>query len=278
MPELPEVETIRQSLEGKLRNLSITKIDLYQPAVFLNEGQLALSGWEITGLRRRGKYLFLDLTDKANPAAGAMLMVHLRMTGKLLLRSTGILPSKHTHVRFYLSGPEKLCLDFEDVRRFGRIWLLPAFADRDHPAITKLGPEPLDGSWKLADFSRLVKKSKAPIKAVLLNQTVVAGIGNIYCDEALFRAKIAPDRMASSLSETEIEKLQAAVRFVLKEGIGHGGTSFSDYVDGLGKKGSFQQQLEVYQRAGKKCKICGSLISKQKIAGRGTHFCPKCQL
>lgn len=278
MPELPEVETIRTSLLPLIKDLEIIKTEVFHEDVLINKDQRPLQGWIISDLRRRGKYLLIDIVSSDNPEAEALLMVHFRLTGKLLFRTELVSPTKHTHVRFHLHGDQDAWLDYEDVRRFGRIWLLPAGGENENPGVAGLGPEPLSEAWTLEDFQNKIKKSKAPIKSVLLNQTVVAGIGNIYCDEALFRAKILPDRKADSLSEKEIRQLHEAVRYVIKEGIGHHGTTFSDYVDGLGRQGHFQQQLQVYRRSGEKCKICGCDICKDKVAGRGTHYCPKCQI
>lgn len=277
MPELPEVETIRRSLLPLIQGREIINIEILHPDVLINHDQRPLHGWEITGLRRRGKYLLIDLVQASDPAEGALLMVHLRMTGKLLYRTEEIEPTKHTHLRFSLKGENIAWLDFEDVRRFGRVWLLPAFGELENPGLASLGPEPLSAEWSLESFWDILQRRRTSIKAVLLDQTVVAGIGNIYCDEALFRAGISPDRPSNSLNEEETARLQEAVRYVIKEGIGHRGTSFRDYVDGLGGKGYFQQHLQVYRRNGQKCTVCGETIVKRKIAGRGTHICPQCQ-
>ncbi|HHU07457.1 MAG TPA: bifunctional DNA-formamidopyrimidine glycosylase/DNA-(apurinic or apyrimidinic site) lyase [Clostridiaceae bacterium] len=278
MPELPEVETIRRSLLPLIKGQEITKIEIFHKDVLINEDQRPLQGWIIADLRRRGKYLMIDIISTDNKETGALLIVHFRMTGKLLYQTEQIKPSRHTHVRFHLEGDRPAWLDYEDVRRFGRIWLLPAGGESKNAGLAGLGPEPLSKAWTLADFQNIVNKSKAPIKSILLNQKVVAGVGNIYCDEALFRAKVLPARKADSLSTEEIKRLHEAVQYVIKEGIGHRGTSFRDYVDGLGGRGHFQQQLQVYQRAGEECKICGSEIAKVKVAGRGTHYCPRCQM
>ncbi|HHV42856.1 MAG TPA: bifunctional DNA-formamidopyrimidine glycosylase/DNA-(apurinic or apyrimidinic site) lyase [Clostridiaceae bacterium] len=277
MPELPEVETIRRSLVPLIKGYEIIKTDIFHPDVLINAGKRPLRGWLITDLRRRGKYLLIDLINTNKKHSGALLMIHFRMTGKLLHRTEEIVPTKHTHIRFHLQGPTKSWLDFEDVRRFGRIWLLAAFGERENPGLAGLGPEPLSEDWTYQSFREKIQRRKTSIKATLLDQTVVAGIGNIYGDEALFLAGINPQRKASSLSPEETIKLQDAVRFVLTDGIGHRGTSFRDYVDGLGGKGYFQQFLKVYQREGQKCAICGNQIVKKKVAGRGTHFCPHCQ-
>lgn len=277
MPELPEVETIRRSLLPLIQGREIIKTEVLHPDVLINQDQRPLHGWKITDLRRRGKYLMIDLVQAADPTEGALLMVHLRMTGKLLYRTEEIEPTKHTHLRFSLKGDNITWLDFEDVRRFGRVWLLPAFGELENPGLAGLGPEPLSDEWSPESFWDILRRRRAPIKAVLLDQTVVAGIGNIYCDEALFRAGILPGRPSNSLSPEDAARLQEAVRQVIKEGIGHRGTSFRDYVDGLGGKGYFQQCLQVYRRSGEKCTVCGETIVKCRVAGRGTHICPHCQ-
>ncbi|NLC39548.1 MAG: bifunctional DNA-formamidopyrimidine glycosylase/DNA-(apurinic or apyrimidinic site) lyase [Clostridiaceae bacterium] len=281
MPELPEVETIRSSLAPLLLGKRVEGLEVYSPGVVIEYGNVTVLTAIVFALRRRGKYLMIDLReDTSRPKHLSTIMVHFRMTGKLLYKDHFAEAAKHTHVRFYLSDTlgEMSFLDFNDVRRFGKVWLLPPGGESLDPGFSRLGPEPLSEEWTAADFiAQIKRRPRSTIKSLLLNQEVVAGIGNIYCDEALFRAGIHPARSNETLSKEEALNLQQAVREVITEGIGHQGTSFSDYVDGLGNRGHFQLQLRVFQKEGKTCDVCGSEIEKIRLGGRGTHFCPCCQ-
>ncbi len=205
-----------------------------------------------------------------------IMLVHLRMTGKLLLEEQNTKPARHTHVRMELDNGYDL--DFNDVRRFGRIKIfLPGEEILDHGYAT-LGPEPLGDEFTTDYFIQTCKRLKnSTIKGLLLNQTAIAGIGNIYADESLFRSGIRPDTKAGNISKKRLALLWQKIREVIAEAIGHRGTSFRDYVDGLGKKGNFQIQLAVYQRTGQPCPRCGNPIKRIKVAGRSTHYCPQCQ-
>lgn len=281
MPELPEVETIRRSLTPLLLGKRVEGLEVYSPDVLIEYDNVTVVTGIIFALRRRGKYLLIDLREgTSRPKHLSTIMVHFRMTGKLLYKDHFEDVAKHTHVRFYLSDTlgEMCYLDFNDVRRFGKVWLLPPGGESMDPGFAGLGPEPLSAEWTAADFLAQIKHHpRSTVKSLLLNQEVVAGIGNIYCDEALFRAGIHPARQNETLSEEEVLNLQQAVREVIAEGIGHRGTSFSDYVDGLGNRGNFQLELRVFQQEGKACSVCGTAIEKIRVSGRGTHFCPRCQ-
>lgn len=279
MPELPEVETIRRSLAPHLTGAVLRELRIFHPVVFSRHDDRRLAPWRLVALRRRGKYLIIDLADPESGEPGALLLIHFRMTGKLLCLAEGTPPAKHTHIRFSLTRDGKpFCLDFNDVRRFGRVSLLPPFAETLDPGLASLGPEPLSDDWTLDRFLEQMRRhARTTVKALLLNQTVVAGVGNIYCDEALFRSGIHPARRVNTLSDEEARLLRDAVRHVLAEGIGHRGTTFRDYVDGLGARGFFQQELQVFRREGKPCRTCGTVIEKLTVAGRGTHVCPVCQ-
>ncbi|NLM19265.1 MAG: bifunctional DNA-formamidopyrimidine glycosylase/DNA-(apurinic or apyrimidinic site) lyase [Clostridiaceae bacterium] len=291
MPELPEVETIRRTLIEKIQNQTIEEIICYHPDVLVNPDDISLKNWLIKDIRRRGKYLLFDLEkaklnisennsseNNLNHVAkdSCVMMVHLRMTGKLLLEENIVEPAKHTHVRFVLSNGGSL--DFNDTRRFGRITLFaPGHEFNDHGFAT-LGPEPLGYDFTADHLINTCKRySKSTIKGVLLNQQAIAGIGNIYADESLFRAGIMPGRKAGDIPKTKIKLLHQKIREVIAEAIGYRGTSFRDYVDGLGNKGFFQLQLAVYQKDGEPCPNCGTTIERIKVAGRSTHFCPQCQ-
>jgi formamidopyrimidine-DNA glycosylase len=252
MPELPEVETIVRELGPRLRGRHIVSVEVLQPRITRHSTvdiATALPGRRIHDVRRHGKFIVVDLDN-------GCLTIHLGMTGQLLFGSTF---GPYTRVIFTLDDGILL---YDDTRMFGAIEMGSARVDRLGPdALTKLSPEAL--------------KRKAHIKAVLLNQTVFSGIGNIYADEALFRAGIKPT--ARNISKPRAQKLLAAVDEVLREAIEHRGSSVSDYVDTEGRRGSFQQRHRVYARENLPCVVCGTPIRKIVVAGRGTHFCPKCQ-
>lgn len=276
MPELPEVETVRRSLAETILGAKIVSIEERFPGVLLDLSGGYKLPLEIISLRRRGKYLLLDLVDDQDEPF--LLIAHFRMTGKFFLNREGsFLP--HTHVRIVLDeSEERRYLDYVDVRRFGRLWLFTGHDEKRHPTIARLGPEPLSEQFSVESLWQSVKRRKASaIKATLLNQEEIAGVGNIYADEALFLAHIRPQRRSSRLTKKETAALHAALREVLTLGIGHKGTSFRDYVDGLGRKGSFQQLLNVYGRGGEPCRVCGQTLKTIRIAGRTTRYCAKCQ-
>lgn len=218
----------------------------------------ALAGARIESIARRGKFIAIHL-DRG------VLVVHLGMTGKLLVNAER---TKWTHAVFTLDEGSVL---FDDPRQFGRIEFGPALPER----VEALGPEPLEVS--LEQFAQRLKSRRSPVKAVLMNQHVVRGIGNIYADESLFRAGISPKRIAASLGPARVAKLWSAVRTVLAEAIAGGGSSVSNYVDANGCQGSYQQSHNVYQRTGEPCVQCGAPIRKIVLAQRGTHYCGHCQ-
>ncbi len=299
MPELPEVESVRQSLLPELCGRIITKIDILTSSVWQNDG-LPAEGWRIDDIGRRGKYLIFELSrpggDKSpigkaaesKAKLTALLIVHLRMTGQLLLKTEDPPLEKHAHVRMRLDrpandgqkDPRPLWLVYHDTRRFGRLWLLPANSRELLPkGLAALGPEPLDPGFDALQLARqLSKRQKSKLKAVLLDQSVIAGLGNIYADEVLFQSGLHPERTVASLDESELEKLAAAVVSVLRHAISCQGTTLRDYVNGWNQKGTFQNCLMVYKRAGLPCRICGQLIESRRIAGRTTCWCPNCQL
>ncbi len=275
MPELPEVETIRINLETLILEKEIAKIESFTPEVLVNPKALDLSGQAIRRIFRKGKYLLLE-TDKAS------IMVHLRMTGKLLFQDNNESLEndfeKYRHMRARLIFTDGSRLLFDDIRRFGRISLFPPGEEEQDKGYAALGPDALSPDFLFADFlSKAKYRPKTKVKAFLLDQRVVAGIGNIYADEVLFRAGIHPERTLGRLSEKRLARLYEVVKEVLKEAVGLGGTSFSDYVNSFGQKGSFQLELAVYQKEGRTCIQCGTAITKTKLAGRGTHYCSKCQ-
>lgn len=274
MPELPEVETIRRSLEKYVTGRRITEVDVLLPRTIkipqVVEFCSRLRGQEIMRLERRGKYLMLFLLS------GDVLLLHLRMTGRFYRCAADTPPGKHVRVIFHLDDSGRLF--FEDVRTFGEIHLLGTKELEKFPAFLRMGPEPLSKDFQPCYLRVALQKSSQCIKGFLLDQRKVAGLGNIYVDEALFFAGIHPLRRAHSLNHDAVFRLHQAVNKVIAEGIEDGGTTFRDYVDGEGKEGFHQKKLRVYHREGEPCLVCGTEIEKIRVAGRGTRFCPHCQL
>ena len=261
MPELPEVETVVRSI-ARIVGRRIVSAEFTCQRILRGEPDemsAALAGRRIRGIRRRGKFIVIELD------AGHCLTVHLGMTGKLLL---GGAPGRHTHAIVNL---DRGVLRYEDQRQFGKIEV-----SRGLPArVEKLGPEPLEVT--LAEFAARLKRRKARIKSVLLDQHFVRGIGNIYADEALFRAGIHPLAIGARLHGERVKRLHAAIVEVLTQAIDKGGSSISDYVDADGRRGFFQFEHRVYQRTGEPCVVCGAKVRRVLVVQRSSHFCPKCQ-
>lgn len=274
MPELPEVETIARTLAGDIENATFEDVDvrhecaLEQPA---EEFANRLRGRRILKVGRRGKLLMLLLDD------GYIFVCHLRMTGRLYVPQAGDAPDTHTHLVFTMKGADGVIfpLYFKDVRKFGACRVQTPAELAQWPFYARLGPEPLEMSAE--DLAGRLRDKRGRIKAVLLDQTVIAGLGNIYVDEALFRAGIRPDAQASSLSKKRIERLFEVVQDVLREAIEGCGSSIRDYVDGRGNAGSFQNCFRVYGRAGQPCLTCGKPLTKATVVGRTTVYCLHCQ-
>lgn len=261
MPELPEVETVVRSLRPAIVGRRILNAEFDQSRVsrgLPHDVLQSLSGQRIRAIERHGKFIAIRL-DRG------YLVIHLGMTGKLLVNAER---TKWTHAIFTM---DRGVLLYDDPRQFGRIEYGGELPDR----VTALGPEPLEVS--LDEFAGRLKRRRSPVKAVLLNQAVVRGVGNIYADEALFRAGIHPKRIAASLRKDRAAKLYKAMREVLAEAIESRGSSVSNYVDADGRRGSFQLAHRVYQRTGEPCVNCGGKIRRIVLAQRGTHFCPRCQ-
>lgn len=272
MPELPEVETIRRTLIQHVLNCEIQEVILRWPGAVLGyEGysfEETVKGRTIQSIERRGKYLLITLDG------GWSLIAHMRMTGRLNYYQTHCEPEKHTHVIFKLSKGE---LHFTDTRKFGRIQLVKTEGRLQQTALKRLGPEPLEREFTPEELETRIISRKVALKVTLLDQTVVAGLGNIYVDESLFRARISPVRLANSLTKEELVKLYGAICTVLQEGIDAQGTSFRDYRDANGEKGAFQNALNVYGRGGEPCTVCGQTLTKIRLGGRTTVFCSHCQ-
>jgi formamidopyrimidine-DNA glycosylase len=271
MPELPEVEVIRQDLARRVVGRRIRRVEITEPRLTRRRGtprrvEMALAGHSVKALRRRGKCFVFNLGQDS-------LVIRLGMTGQLLWRQgdEDVRPDRHTHARFLFSGNNVLA--YRDIRKFGEIFLLPT---KDVERILSLGVEPLEASFT-PEMLRRVCGSSSKIKPLLLDQAKIAGIGNIYADEALFRAGIRPTRRASSLRAEEVRALQRAIRAVLLAGIRHRGSSISDYRDADGQPGRFVPLHRVYRRHGKPCVRCGTPIRRIILGQRGTHFCPTCQ-
>jgi len=272
MPELPEVETIARGLAKRVNGDVIESVWLSNKKEPFKSApkQIArtLADTKILDVRRVGKHIVIDLTPVKDDSAKAarQWIVHLGMTGRMLIETPDAAIPKHTHAIAKLTSGREL--RFVDPRRFGRLAV-------SETRFTGPGAEPLDISFE--EFAKLFRKRKTPIKSALLNQKLLHGVGNIYADESLFRAGIRPRRQAASLTKAELERLHKAVKEVLREAIKLGGSSVSDYVDSEGREGFFQLQHRVYLRTGEPCLTCKTPIRRIVVAGRGTHYCPKCQ-
>jgi len=288
MPELPEVETIKRVLEKAIVGKTIKNIEVRQAKIFQGEPRQVI-GRKIEGIERRGKMLIIKLSgDKA-------LAVHFKLTGQMVwieenpkskiqnpkfvilghpIPFAGTeLPAKTTRVIFEIDGGK---LFYNDLRQFG--WIKVVKLDQ-LDQLDQLGPEPFDKEFTTEYLGRIFSRTSKAIKLVLMDQTKIAGVGNIYANEALFEAGILPTRPAKKLGNEEIKKLREAIIKVLEEGIKYGGSSAKDeaYIKPTGEPGSYQQHFRVYQRAGEKCRKCGTIIKRINLGGRGTFWCPKCQ-
>lgn len=271
MPELPEVETVVRGLREKLTDREFARVEIRTAGCLrggADEFCGSLRGRKILGFSRRGKNIVFHLSG------GAALIVHLRMTGRLQLVSPEEPPGPHTHAVFsFRKHPEPL--RFDDTRKFGRIWFEKKGPGGELASLSGLGPEPLEISAR--EFTRRVRAKKRRIKPLLLDQAFLAGVGNIYADESLHRARIHPLRNSAGLSEDEIRRLFRSLRRVLREAIAAGGTSVRSYVDARGVRGRYQNLLRVYGREGEACRKCGAIIVRRTVGGRSTFFCPRCQ-
>ena len=288
MPEGPEVETIRRGLELGIVGQTISSVEVLFEKSFPVPNDLLqqiVVGAKVAHLDRRAKVLIIELSNDYS------LLFHLKMTGQLVLvkadgeRFAGghptesmrePLPDRSTKVIFGFESGDRLY--FNDFRKFGWIKLMATADIESDPLIARLGPEALSDGFTLEYFRAVLKRrGRSPIKAVILDQSTVGGVGNIYADESLHLAKIHPARLAGSLTVAEAKRLHSAIRDIITLGIEHGGTSFSRYVNALGGKGDYLDHARVFRREGQPCLECGSLLEKIREAGRGTHVCPKCQ-
>lgn len=277
MPELPEVETVRRVLDGVLPGRRIQRVYLNRPKMLRGQdSHLFCEGLvkrRIRSVERRAKFLIFRL-DKQG------MLAHLGMSGQIFfdsgdspLSTDKDLPDRHTHLVFDLDPDARLY--FRDPRMFGRFGLLDSVLER--ALFERLGPEPLGPGFTARRLGAALAGRKAPVKALLLDQRIVPGMGNIYADESLHRAGIDPSRAGGNVSEAQVRRLHASVRAVLREAVHKGGTSLSDFLDPRHRKGSFQLELRVYGREGQACPECGTPVRKATVAQRGTHWCPTCQ-
>ncbi len=287
MPELPEVETVRTGLQRLLPGKMFKTAASDTPKSFPNapeDVKQFLIASKVVAVRRRAKVLMIDLSTDHT------LVIHLKMTGQLVFRSPTVsfgaghpsdslinpLPDKSTRVEFSFDDGSKLF--FNDQRKFGWVRLMPTAEVPNIDFMKKVGPEPLDDRFTAAQFTeRFARRRNTTIKAAILDQTVVAGVGNIYADESLWGAKIHPATLVRDVPPKKFSQLFTELQTVLRLSIEKGGSSNRNYVDAEGKKGSYMKFARVFRREGQACPRCGTIIEKTRVAGRGTHFCPHCQ-
>lgn len=287
MPELPEVETVRRGLENLVIGRIVKSASHDTPKAFPNvPGDVSqfLIGAIVVGIRRRAKVLLIDLSTNYT------LVIHLKMTGQLVFVGDerfgaghpndsliGTLPDKSTRVTFEFKDGSTLF--FNDQRKFGWVKLIPTLEVPNIDFMKKVGPEPLEADFTWQEFAeRFKRRARTSIKAAILDQTVVAGVGNIYADESLWGAKIHPKRLVGSIADDEFKQLYIELRLVMNLAIEKGGSSNRNYINAEGKKGSYMDFARVFRREGLPCPRCGTEIIKFKAAGRGTHVCPVCQV
>lgn len=271
MPELPEVETVARSLQKTIGGLTIERVILkttasVHPSPRRFSGQL--QGATVTAITRRGKNILICLST------GDSLWVHLKMTGHFDFLPADVPATKHDHVVFHFHGQADT-LRFNDYRRFGRLRLYPTESIMKQKGLAELGPEPLEITAD--DFARRLRGCKRMIKPALLDQTFLAGVGNIYADESLYLARIHPRRSTASISPSKARELHGHIQAILKRAIRLMGTSVDTFIGLNGQSGRFQKYLQVYGREGQPCRRCGAVIVRKEIGGRSAHFCPRCQ-
>lgn len=272
MPELPEVETVRRGLMRIAAGRQINGIDVLYGKTITNdveEFRQALIGQTITDIDRRGKYLLFRFTNQLT------MVSHLRMEGSYFNQPTGGEVDKHTHVIFHFTDQTDLC--YRDTRKFGRMTLVKTGNEYEVGGLKTIGPEPTEHDFKLDYFIDILKHSRGKIKPFLLNQSHVAGLGNIYCDEVLWMAKINPEQPANSLSDTQASILRKSIISEIKRATKLHGTTVHTFKNAFGNAGEFQNELQAYGHAGEPCPRCGTTMIKIKVAQRGTTYCPQCQ-
>ncbi|GAB4075007.1 DNA-formamidopyrimidine glycosylase [Barrientosiimonas marina] len=273
MPELPEVETIKENLKRFVINQTIISATVFWPNIIkrpedVSEFKHLIAGQTIQDIRRKGKFLLFELDD-------LVLVSHLRMEGKYKVHLSEEPIDKHTHVLFRFENGEEL--RYRDVRKFGTMHVFAKGDELNHKPLNQLGPDPFDDAFTIVYLYQKLAKTDRVIKSVLLDQTVVAGLGNIYVDETLFKAAVHPLRKASTLTKHEAEAIWEAAIDTLQEAVTLGGTTIRSYVNSQGAMGMFQQRLLVYGQVDEPCQRCGEPIVKMSVGGRGTHVCIACQ-
>lgn len=280
MPELPEVETIKLGLQKYLIGKEIEDVEIRIPKLFV--GSISqIIGAKITGLKRIGKSLIIELNNDF------VLAIHLKMTGQVVFQDDSTkniilspkvggdkLPSKFTHIIFKLNGNSYLY--YNDLRQFGWIKVIRKDELMNVPFFKNMGPEPFK-DLTLGKFNEILNNNKTTIKTLLMDQKKIGGIGNIYANDALFKAGIDPRRSVKQITSKEITRLYDAINFVLKKSLEYGGSSDENFVNSLGQEGNYQKHALVYGKEKEKCNVCGQFIQKIKLGGRGTYFCPRCQ-
>ncbi|MEA5506614.1 DNA-formamidopyrimidine glycosylase [Halotia wernerae UHCC 0503] len=279
MPELPEVETVRKGLNQLTLNREITGGDVLLNRTIaypfsVGEFIYGIKGSSIATWHRRGKYLLAELTP--SPAI-SWLGVHLRMTGQLLWLHQDEPLHKHTRVRLFFGDQQEL--RFVDQRTFGQMWWVPpgVAVESIITGLGKLALDPFSPQFTVDYLAAKLQNSRRPIKTALLDQSVVAGLGNIYADEALFKSAVLPETLCTNLQLKQIERLRSAIIQVLETSIEAGGTTFSNFLNVKGINGNYGGVALVYNRTGEPCRVCSNLIQRTKLAGRSSHFCPQCQ-
>ncbi|WP_173915869.1 DNA-formamidopyrimidine glycosylase [Halobacillus sp. Marseille-Q1614] len=273
MPELPEVETVRKTLKNLILKKEIQDVSIFwgniikkpqDPEIFKSW----LKGQTMQEIKRQGKFLVFEMDDIS-------MVSHLRMEGKFGVYESAVPRPKHTHVIFHFTDGTEL--RYNDVRKFGTMHLFPKGEESKEKPLNQLGPDPFAPAFTIDYFYEKLKKTSRNIKAVLLDQSVVAGLGNIYVDEALYRARVHPERISKELTFEEARRVRDASIETIVEAVEQGGTTIRSYLNGQGEMGMFQQKLNVYGKEDTECPGCGTVIIKLRVSGRGTHICPECQ-
>ncbi len=272
MPEMPEVETVRRGLNQIADGQQIIGIDVNYGKTIENdveEFREALVGQTIEHVDRRGKYLLFRFSNHLT------MISHLRMEGSYFKQKTGTPVDKHTHVIFHFKNGTDLC--YRDTRKFGRMRLVTTGEEMNYGGLRTIGPEPTEQDFKLDYFEQILHKSRGKIKPFLLNQSHVAGLGNIYCDEVLWMSKINPEQAANTLTHDQAKTLRENIIKEIATATEHKGTTVHTYKNAFGDAGGFQDYLKAYDHGGEKCPRCGTKMVKIKVAQRGTTYCPHCQ-
>lgn len=272
MPEIAEVETVRHTLKKRILHQKITKIEVYYEPIILNqidEFKQNLLNESFIDIKRRGKWLLFE-TEKY------YLCSHLRMEGKYFIKGIEEPIEKHEHVVFTLN--HHITLRYHDTRKFGRMYLVLKNHLEEFPGIHKQGIEPISDDLTVNYLYSKLKRHHLPLKTLLLDQTIISGLGNIYANEVLFASGISPFKKGNEITKKECERIIVSAKEIITEAILMGGTTIRSYTSSLGVTGHFQQNLKVHKREGKPCFICGTPIKMERIGGRSTYYCPKCQI